>query len=51
MSGWSGAAPAFCRSVAVAGAPSAPGLALLSLIGRKKWGARDVIAVRWVAEC
>ena len=45
MPGWSGAAPAFCCSVAVAGAPSAPRLALLSLIGKKKWGACDVVAV------
>ena len=45
MSSWSGAAPAFCHSIAIARAPSASGLALLPLIGRKKWGARDVVAV------
>ena len=36
MSSWSGAALVFCYSIAIAGAPSAPGLVLLSLIRRKK---------------
>ena len=45
MPGWSGAALAFYRSIAIAGAPSAPGLALLSLIGKKKWGVRNIVAV------
>ena len=45
MPSWSDATPAFYHSIAVAGALSAPRLALLSLIGKKKWGARDVVAV------
>ena len=45
MPGWSSAAPVFRRSIAIAGAPSAPRLALLSLIRKKKWGARNIMAV------
>ena len=45
MPSWSGAALAFYRSIAITRAPSAPRLALLSLIRKKKWGVRNIIAV------
>ena len=45
MPSWSGATLVFYHSIAITRAFSASRLVLLSLIRKKKWGVRNIIAV------